>query len=277
MSPVYTLLWPAMGGLFLLSAIACLVGKKRVSAFGLFIPGALLLGSWWYDRSHEELVKLNCALTDMTLVKENQEHPGESIYHVSATALELGNYEGRIRAADVHSTGAMPKPGSIVAVEIGKRPFTGSYIKSIASMDYGKPQPKYTYIPPPKGEEFQYIFHQPPPANVVLEQIISEATRESGKIALAFRTDHATFERIRPPAFARVPNESFSFNRSALGEVKWWRSPTNTTEIWGYNATDGVDYKHGPKDHFNNDRAAMTWDEDGLVQYFWLGRGLLDR
>jgi len=274
MSPAYTILWPVLGCVFLLSAIVCLVAKRWAFGIGLFIPGALLLGSWLYDRTHEELVKLNVALTDSRLIKENREHPEESIHYVSATALELGNYEGKIRAADIHATGAVPKPGTIVAVEIGKRPFTGSYIKSMASMDYGKPQPKYTYVPPAKGSEFAYVFGQPPPPSVTMEQVLSEHNHQMAKIGLALRTDRATFEKIRPANFEPIPFESFSAQISAKHETVWWRSATRTTEIWGRNARDGRNYQRCPEDHFDLERAVMTWDADGLVQYFWYGGGL---
>ena len=274
---VFTILWPVMGCIFLFSAIACLVAKKWAFGIGLLIPGVLLLGSWQYDRTHEELVKLNCALTDSRLVKEDREHPEKSIYYVSATALELGDYEGKIRAADIHSTGAMPKPGSIVAVEIGKRPFTGSRIKSMASMDYGKPQPKYTYVPPPKGGEFEYVFHQPPPSTVIMEQVLSEHNYQMAKIGLAFRTDRATFDKIRPADFEPIPLESFiaqGAQISAKHETVWWRSATKSTEIWGRNVGGWKKYERRPEDHFDTERAMMTWDADGLVQYFWYGGGL---
>src|ERR1051325_2034557 len=277
MSPVFTILWPVVGCLFLVSVAACFISKKWAFGIGLFVPGALLLGAWLYDRTQEELVKLNCALTDCTLIKENREHPGESIYHVSATALELGNYEGKIRAADIHSTGAIPKPGSIVAVEIGKRPFTGSYIKSMASMDYGKPQPKYTYVPPPKGGEFEYVFGQPLPPSVTMEQVLSEHNYQMAKIGLAFRTARATFEKIRPENFGPIPLESFNAKGaqiSAKHETLWWRSATKSTEIWGRNVGEGKKYERRPEDHFDTERAMMTWDADGLVQYFWYGGGL---
>lgn len=274
MSPVYTVLWPVVGGLFLLSAIACLAGKRWGFGIGLLIPGVLLLGGWLYDRTHEEVSQLQVMLLDNKLVKENREHPERSVFYVRVTALEMGNYQGKLRAADIRLTSPGPKPGTIVAVEIGKHPLTGSYLKSMASLDYGKPAPKYTYVPPAKGGEFEYVFRQPPPPGVVLEQVLSEHDEQTAKIGLAFRTDRATFERIRPTDFEPVPFESFSSQNTAKRETVWWRSATRATEIWGRNAKDGRNYQRNKEDHFDNDRAMMTWDEDGLVQYFWIGRGL---
>jgi len=274
MSPVYTVLWPVVGGLFLLSAIVCLARKRWGFGIGLLIPGVLLLGGWLYDRTHEEVSQLQVMLLDNKLVRENREHPERSVFYVRVTALEMGNYQGNLRAADIRLTSPGPKPGAIVAVQIGKHPLTGSYLKSMASLDYGKPPPKYTYVPPAKGGEFQHVFRQPVPASATLEQVLSEHDHQMAKVGLAFRTDRATFERIRPANFEPIPFESFSAQISAKHETVWWRSATRSTEIWGRNARDGKSYQRSPEDHFDTERAMMTWDADGLVQYFWYGGGL---
>ena len=259
-----------MAVVFLLGATGCLVAKRWSLGIGLLIPGILLLGSWQYDRIHETTSTMQVALLDNTLVEENREHPEKSVRYVRVTAMEMGKFEGKLRAANIHLT----KPGTIVEVEIGRRPFSGSYLKSVSSLDYGKPAPKYTYVPPPSGGEFQYVFSQPAPTNVTLLHVISEHDSQSAMIALAFRTDHATFDRIRPAQFEPIPLESFSLNRTAKQEVDWWRLATDVTEIWGRNARDGTDYKRNAEDHFDTDEAMMTWDKDGLVQYLRIGRGL---
>jgi hypothetical protein len=273
MSSIQAILWPALGSVFLLSAILCLFVKRWAFGIGLLIPGTLLIGSWCYDRAHEKVSKFHVALLEKKLVREDREHPEKSIYYVDVTALEMGNWRGKLRAADMHDVGT---PGTIVVVEIGEHPLTGSYIKSMARQNYGKPPPRYTYIPPPKGEEFQYVFHQPLPPNVTVERVISEYDHLSAKIALAFRIDRATFERLRPANLEPVPFDSFGLGLkiSTKKEVNWWRPATAKTEIWGRNTRDGKKYVRTKDDHFDTEQIVLTWDEDGLVQYFWFGGGL---
>jgi len=127
----YDLLWPGVAAALLLSAVICLICKRWVFGVGLLIPGILLLGSWRYDRTHEQVSKLHVALLENKLVKANRAHPEDSIFYVRVTAMEVGNWEGKLRAADIHLT----RPGTIVVVEIGKRPLTGSYLKSVASIN----------------------------------------------------------------------------------------------------------------------------------------------
>ena len=129
-SPLSEVLWPVLGFIFLLSAILCLVFKRWAFGVGLLIPGLLLLGSWQYNRTHEKTSKMNVLLLNHTLVKENRQHPEKSVFFVSVTALEHGSWQGKLRAADIHLTG---QP-DIVVVEIGERPFTGNYLKSITSL-----------------------------------------------------------------------------------------------------------------------------------------------
>jgi len=274
MSPAYVVLWPVVASFFVLGGVACLVVRRRGFGIGLLIPGVLLFGSWTYDRTHEQVSSLQVMLLENKLVKEHRENPERSVFYVTVTALEMGNYQGKLRASDIRLTTPKPKAGSIVAVEIGKRPLTGSYLKSMASLDFGKPQPKYTYVPPAKGGEFEHVFRQPVPASVTLEQVHSEHNHQMAKVGLAFRTDRATFEKIRPADFEPIPFESFSAQISAKHETVWWRSATRSTEIWGRNARDGKKYERRPEDHFDMERAMMTWDADGLVQYFWYGGGL---
>jgi hypothetical protein len=150
-SPIYDLLWPGVACAFLLTAVVCFVCRRWVFGIGLSIPGVLLLGTWRYDCTHEQVSKLHVALLENKLVNENREHPENSLFYVRVTALEMGSWEGKLRAADIHLTG----PGTIVTVEIGKRPLTGSYLKSVANLDYGQPASINTYAPPPRDEKFK--------------------------------------------------------------------------------------------------------------------------
>jgi hypothetical protein len=127
---IYGIVWPAMGGVFLVSAVLCLVGRKKVFAASLGSMGLLLLGSWQYNRTHETTSTLQLALASQKLVKENAERPEESIYQVQLSGLEMGLWQANLRARDIRLT----KRGSIVLVEFKKRPLTGSYISSISSL-----------------------------------------------------------------------------------------------------------------------------------------------
>jgi hypothetical protein len=206
------------------------------------------------------------------LIKENREHPEKSLFFVRASGLELGMWEGKIRAENIHLT----KQASIVVVELGKRPLTGTYIKSVADQDYGKPPKQFTFVEPPKGSEFEWAFYQPLPTGMALEQIHSlvEPKQEVAQVAMAFHADRATFDRIRPPNLEEIPFDSFSLRRSLQREVVWWRKTTTATKIWGRNACDGKNYHPEKGDKFRNELIVLTWDEDGLVQYFWWGRGI---
>lgn len=264
----YSVLWPAMGLVFLLTGGICLFGKKWLFAASLLLVGILVAGSWQYNRTHEKISKLQLALIDNTRVKEDRERPDRSIFHVKVTGLELGIWEGNLRAADIH----LDRPGTIVVAELAERPLSGTYLKSIASL----PQPKFTYLPPPEGREFDWAFLQPVPAGISLEHVLSTAnpTNQSAKVALAFHTDRATFHRIRPPELEPIPFESFSLHKVLHKEVEWWRKTSATTEIFGRNAQDGRDYEKHSGDQFAHELIVLTLDADGLVQYLWWGRGL---
>src|SRR5439155_18874940 len=126
----------------------CAVGKKWLFSVSLLLLGALLVGSWQYNRTHEIVTKLQLLLGDHTLVKTNSKRPELSIYRVKVCGLEMGDWEGNLQAKDINLT----RPGSVVLAELRKRPFTGTYLKSVANL----PLPQYTFVPPPEGREFDW-------------------------------------------------------------------------------------------------------------------------
>lgn len=124
---VQTVLWPAAAGLFLLMGIICLFVRKWLFGASLLVVGLLLGGSWQYNRTLEEVSTFHVLLTSLQLVKDNPAQPEEAIYEVSVSALERGNWVAKLRAKDIQLT----RPEQVVVVEFGKRPMTGTYIKSI--------------------------------------------------------------------------------------------------------------------------------------------------
>ena len=94
-------------------------------------------------------------------------------------------------------------------------------------------------------------------------------------IVLGFRTDRATFDRIRPPELEPIDFDVFGLGRTLQDDnFPWWRKPTKATAIWGRNAANYQKYQRKKNDHFSYECIVLTWDEDGLVQYFWRGEGL---
>jgi hypothetical protein len=117
---------------------------------------------------------------------------------------------------------------------------------------------------------FQEAFHQKPPAGVALLHGKSGGFLDSAGITVAFRTDHETFDRLRPTGLARVPLEryrSFSSQRAP-----WWREPGEATEIWlsDIRQADGSVPRTETRG-FATEWTFMTWDADGLVQFDWSG------
>ena len=131
-SPLYVILWPAAGCLFLVAGVVCMFARRWVFSGSLLLTAVLVLGSWQYDRSHETITKLRFFLCDHTLIKANQQRPELSVYHVKVCGLEFGDWEGNLRAKDIQLT---KNPGSVVVAELGKRPLTGTYLKSIADVN----------------------------------------------------------------------------------------------------------------------------------------------
>src|ERR1043165_544744 len=146
------ILWLGVAAPFAISAIVCLLAKRWAFGIGLLLPGLLLGWAWQYDRTHETTSQLNLLLFDHKLIKENQEHPEKSLYFIRASGLELGMWEGKVRAEDIHLT----KQASIVLVKLGKRPLTGTYIKSVADQGSDRPPKQFKFVSPPKGTEFEW-------------------------------------------------------------------------------------------------------------------------
>lgn len=129
-SVIYTLLWPGLAAVFLAGALFCFCGRKRMFGSNLAIVGLLLIGSWQYNRTHETSSSMQLAFVGQKLVKEDRERPEQTVYQVTLSGLELGVWRANVRAADIRIT----TPGTIVLVEFRKRPLTGTYIKSVASL-----------------------------------------------------------------------------------------------------------------------------------------------
>jgi hypothetical protein len=125
-----TVLWPVCASAFLLTGLICLFGRKWMFAISLLLVGLLLCGSWQYNRTHEDLSTLQLLLAGHRLVKANPARPAESVYEVSLCGMERGNWTVKLPAKNIRLT----RPGQIVLVEFGKRPLTGTYIKSVASL-----------------------------------------------------------------------------------------------------------------------------------------------
>src|SRR6185503_9887138 len=180
---LFNILWPGVGAAFLVLAAICALGKKWLFSGSLLFLGALTVGIWQYNRTHETITKLNLLLGDHTLVKANPQRPELSVYHVKVCGLEFGDWEGNLPAKDIDLT----RRESVVKVELRKRPFTGTYLKSVANL----PLPQFTYTPPAIGREFDRAFGQPLPAGVTLEHLFARSDRraEMATIVLAFRTD----------------------------------------------------------------------------------------
>src|SRR5687768_7617327 len=85
-----TILWPGAAAVFPVMGLICLFGRKWLFAISLLVAGALLGGSWQYNRTHEEVSTLQLALAGQKLVKPNAEKPEESVYEVVLSGMELG-------------------------------------------------------------------------------------------------------------------------------------------------------------------------------------------
>lgn len=62
------------------------------------------------------------------------------------------------------------------------------------------------------------------------------------------------------------------YRRHNIYKPKWWRNPGPETEIWikdrTYSTTDG---HKPPEQNFGSELTIMTWDADGLAQFYWSG------
>jgi hypothetical protein len=113
---------------------------------------------------------------------------------------------------------------------------------------------------------FANVFHEKPPAGTTMMHGHSGGFADSAGVSLAFRTDRATFDRLRPAGLERVTLERY---RSFLTtRPSWWRQPDEKTEIWLLD--DASDATRSQR-QFMTEWTFMTWDPDGLVQYDWTG------
>lgn len=117
---------------------------------------------------------------------------------------------------------------------------------------------------------FEDTFLRPVPAGTTVLHGSGGAFIDSAGVDLAFYTDKATFDALRPPKLDRVnPDEYAMFHERT---PKWWRKPSAATEIWMRDASpvSGSFIKDNDQT-FMSELTIMTWDGDGLVQYYWEG------
>lgn len=90
---------------------------------------------------------------------------------------------------------------------------------------------------------------KPPPGTVVLHGYAC-----GGGVWLAFRTDHETFDRLRR---VKLDRENFHVSQYAnsFANPGWWREPGDDGDRWS--VENGIE------------RILMTWEPNGLAQYYW--------
>lgn len=117
---------------------------------------------------------------------------------------------------------------------------------------------------------FEDAFHQKPPPNVTLLHGRSGGFIDSAAITIAFRTDRATFDRLRPTSLSPVSPEQYrSFGQH---RPPWWREPGPGTEIWMADAPQPNNPTPRAETRgFATEWTFMTWDADGLGQFEWVG------
>jgi len=103
---------------------------------------------------------------------------------------------------------------------------------------------------------FEHAFHEQPGANIQLLHGGASSFLDSASLALSFRTDRTTFDRLRPRQMQQATLKEYQSFHTYF--EKGWRVPTEASEIW----------IHRP-DSSDNTSVIMTWDSDGLVQYQW--------
>ena len=99
---------------------------------------------------------------------------------------------------------------------------------------------------------FRRAFHREPNGVQLLHGHSGHFIDSSG-IDIAFQTDRRTFDALRPEKMDRGTLEDY--RRLDIYKPKWWRRPGETSEIWVSQDEDTT--------------TVMTWDGDGLVQYYW--------
>ena len=117
---------------------------------------------------------------------------------------------------------------------------------------------------------FEDTFHERPPPGTVVLHGDSSGFADSAGTVLAFRTDRATFDHLRPANLEAVPREKHdSFPNP---KPRWWSEPGSSTEIWMKEPGRWDNSGNAAKDQrFASEWTIMTWDPDGLVQYCWEG------
>ncbi len=118
---------------------------------------------------------------------------------------------------------------------------------------------------------FEDTFHEKPASGTTVIRGDSSGFVDSAGKVLAFRTDRATFDRIRPADLDHVANDSKAYRFHAHSLPGWWRDPGHDTEIW-MDEFDGTMAPSPTKgQRYYSECTIMTWNPDGLVQYYWEG------
>jgi len=129
--------------------------------------------------------------------------------------------------------------------------FAATILVGLISWGYGiwlSEQPAYV---------FEQAFHENPGANIQLLHAHASSFIDSAGITLSFQTDRGTFDRLRPEKLRQATLEEYRYAHVYF--EKWWRHPTEATEIW----------IKRPRSADDSDAIIMTWDADGIVQYDW--------
>lgn len=113
---------------------------------------------------------------------------------------------------------------------------------------------------------FEKVFREKPPTGTTMVHGNLSGFADSAGASLAFRTDRATFDRLRPATLERISRDQYA--HFIAGRPSWWREPDTNTEIWLFD--DNSDATRSGR-NFMSEWTLMTWDPDRLVQYDWTG------
>lgn len=117
---------------------------------------------------------------------------------------------------------------------------------------------------------FEETFGEPVPAGTTVLHGSAGGFADSAGRTLAFKTDRATFDRLRPQTLERASLERYRLHSN--DKPGWWREPRETTEIWMHEAKSYENQGRMEAGQiFAAEWTVMTWDTDGLAQYSWLG------
>jgi len=155
------------------------------------------------------------------------------------------------------------------------------------------------YDPPTPGFEFRTVFGSRYSREVQVLQQNSWVYPENAIEAVAFRTDRATFNRLRPAHMRPMTYLEFDRGGTIAGTtgpwtpplwkwtgdgprpglvekmrqfMNWFVVPDETTEMWVGTQPRFPDPKDPNKSgKFLSEIQILTWRDDGYVQYYWEG------